>query len=86
MNRVGPNTPPEPPELIVNEVAKILAIMITSISTIGISPRSASWIWPHPPPYACGTARPRMPIISPPIMGLNILGIFIGLKMWSRMP
>jgi hypothetical protein len=71
----GPKMPPEPPEPIDSEVARILANGRSSTIHSGIV-RSrgpiAACTHPYPVPRTCGTARAIRPTRSPPSAGLSI--------------
>jgi hypothetical protein len=86
MNTEGPKTPPLPPELIVQEVARILSSARSPITHQRIFPSMAIWIHPYPPSRTAGERKEMTPSISPPRAGFSIRLIGRGLKNLSRRP
>ena len=62
----GANTPPEPPEPMVIEVARILAISSTPSVVTGSDCVSAIEIVLYPTPKTFGSATPMAPTSRPP--------------------
>jgi hypothetical protein len=70
----GPNTPPEPPEASVNEVARIFRGTSSSNASGSSRPQVAASIVSVPVPKISGANRPMSPTIRPPMAGLRKAG------------
>ena len=69
MASAGENTPPEPPDPSVTDVASIFAKTSASSRRPGKRPAKASLASQWPSPSTCGTARASRPTSRPPRAG-----------------